>query len=95
MLTYPPYPPTSSVRIVPKNDIANTPDIALDELGLTGGVLPDVIDMRILIEGLSSTQAATDMDALRTASRSGKLSRELSATPGLKAASVGSTPDSW
>ena len=88
-------PPLAPVRIVPKNDIADTPDIALDAAGQTGGVLPDVIDMRILVSGLSRGQAATDMDAIRTASRSGKLSRELSATPGLTAASVGHTPQDW
>jgi hypothetical protein len=84
------FPPSScfTARIIPKDDISATPDIALDSAGQTGGALPDVIEMHVAVAGLSHDQALIDMNALRTASRAGKLSRELSTTPGLKAASV-------
>jgi hypothetical protein len=72
-----------------------TPDLALDSAGQTGGALPGAIDMHVAVAGLSRDQALIDMNALRTASRDNKLSRELSKTPGLKAASVASTPNGW
>ena len=82
-----------AVRIVPAYDIQDTPDVALDSADKAGGVLPDVIDMLILIEGLSRKQAVKDMDAVRTASRNNKFSREMGETPGLSSVSVGPTSD--
>ena len=84
-----------TVRIVPADDIEDTPDTALYSANKAGGVLPDVIDMRISVEGLSRNQALKDMAAIRTASRINKLSLELSETAGLSAASVGQTSQEW
>ena len=51
--------------------------------------------MHVAVAGLSHDQALIDMNALRSASRAGKLSRELSTTPGLKASSVANMPNGW
>jgi hypothetical protein len=89
----PSVPTPLAVRIVPAYDIKNTPDVALDSVDKAGGVLPDVIDMLILVEGLSREQAVKDMDAVRTASRNNKFAREMGETPGLSSVSVGHTSD--
>ena len=90
-----PFSRSSSVRVAPKDDFVDTPDIALDAAGRAGGEVPDVLDMQVAVAGLSRGQAFANMNAIRAASRSGKLSRDLSTTPGLDGASVGTTPDFW
>jgi hypothetical protein len=84
-----------SVRVAPKDDFVDTPDIVLDAAGRAGGEVPDVLDMRIAVAGLTRGQAFATMNAIQASSRSGKMSRELSSTPGLDGASVGTTPDFW
>jgi len=84
-----------TVRIVPADDIEDTPDMALYSTHQAGGVLPGVIDMRISVEGLSRNQALMDMTFIRTASRNNKFSVEISKTAGLSAASVGEAWQEW
>ena len=86
---------TRIVRVVPKGHDVNSADVTLDLAAAAGGDVPDVLDMRIAVAGLTSDQAVRDVAAIRAASRSGKLTRELQKTPGLGTASLGHTPDDW
>ena len=88
---------TRLVRVVPRDKSVNEPDVVLDQAAAhPGNALPDVLDVRVAVAGLTKQQAFFDMNAVRTASRSGKLSREMAKTPGLDAgASVGHSTDDW
>lgn len=80
-------------RVLPQRPDVNPAYVTVDTALPPGGV--DVMDITMVIAGLTRDEALRDLDSIRGVARLGRYTRELARTPGLTAASVGPAPRDW
>lgn len=84
---------TRFTGVLPQRPDVNPAYVTVDTPLPPGGV--DVMDITMVIAGLTRDEALRDLDSIRGVARLGRYTRELARTPGLSAASVGPAPRDW